>query len=46
MRDIIFRGKDFIGEWHFLWLYNTARTLMFGEVEKIIAILEEEDDEK
>ena len=29
-----------------LWLYNTAESLRFGEIEKIIAILEEEDDEK
>ena len=29
-----------------LWLYNTAESLRFGEIEKIIAILEEEDKEK
>ena len=29
-----------------LWLYNTARTLRLGEIEKIMAILEEEDNEK
>lgn len=29
-----------------LWLYNTARTLRFGEIEKIMAILEEEDNKK
>ena len=29
-----------------LWLYNTAQSLRFGEIEKIIAILEEEDKEK
>lgn len=29
-----------------LWLYNTAESLRFGEIEKIIAILEEEDNEK
>lgn len=29
-----------------LWLYNTARTLRFGEIEKITAILEEEDNKK
>ena len=29
-----------------LWLCNTAESLRFGEIEKIIAILEEEDKEK
>ena len=29
-----------------LWLCNTVESLRFGEIEKIIAILEEEDDEK
>ena len=29
-----------------LWLHNTAESLRFGEIEKIIAILEEEDKEK
>ena len=29
-----------------LWLCNTAESLRFGEIEKIITKLEEEDDEK
>lgn len=29
-----------------LWLYNTAESLRFGEMEKIIVELEEEDNEK
>ena len=29
-----------------LWLYNTTESLRFGEIEKIIAELEEEDKEK
>ena len=29
-----------------LWLCNTVESLRFGEIEKIIAILEEEDKEK
>ena len=29
-----------------LWLCNMAESLRFGEIEKIIAILEEEDKEK
>ena len=29
-----------------LWLYNTSWTLRLGEIEKIMAILEEDDDEK
>ena len=29
-----------------LWLYNTVESLRFGEIEKIITKLEEEDDEK
>lgn len=45
-------GKGCFGEailWNMnftLWICNTARTLRFGEIEKIIAILEEEDNEK
>ena len=29
-----------------LWLYNTVESLRFGEIEKIITKLEEEEDEK
>ena len=40
-------GAAILWNMHFsLWLCNTAESLRFGEIEKIIAMLEEEDDEK
>ena len=40
-------GAAILWNMHFtLWLCNTAECSRFGEIEKIIAILEEEDKEK